>query len=403
MSENSRRARGRRYPARVRRGVSGAGRVRVVCAVLAAAITASVSVAFTPTASADQHLAGGTIITRERVPAAQLPPGAAAAERVEYVTRDQAGHIAPSSGIYWIPQGTPPPGGWKIVSWAHGTTGIGDDCAPSRTKTGSGVDAAVTAALKAGYAVTATDYAGLGTAEQTEYLGGRAAAHSVLDMIRAARWEESRLSNDWVSMGHSQGGHAALFAGHMARSYAPELRLHEVIAAAPASGIESVFSAFTPRVPSLGKGNVVGGLLLFILAGLDHARPDLHVRDHLTTEGEKYLELAHEKCSADFSEAMRAVSPGSLVARAFSDKTFTDALSDYMSVPTNGWKVPIRIDHGLLDPVVPYALSMALVHRLRAAGADVSFVTHTRADHTSVVTQSLDDELRTVAQAFSRD
>uniref|UniRef100_UPI003899432E lipase family protein n=1 Tax=Gordonia otitidis TaxID=249058 RepID=UPI003899432E len=391
----------RRYPVRVRARRRWLG--RGVGALVTSLFCASGLFAISPHATADDLPAGGTIITRDRVPAAQLPPGAAAAERVEYVTRDQAGRIAPSSGIYWIPQGTPPPGGWKIVSWAHGTTGIGENCAPSKTKTGSGVDAAVTAALKAGYAVTATDYAGLGTAEQTEYLGGRAAAHSVLDMIRAARWEESRLSNDWVSMGHSQGGHAALFAGHMARSYAPELRLHEVIAAAPASGIESVFSAFTPRVPSLGKGNVVGGLLLFILAGLDHARPDLHVRDHLTTEGEKYLELAHEKCSGDFSEAMRAVSPGSLVARAFTDKTFTDALGDYMSIPTDGWKVPIRIDHGIFDPVVPYAFSAALVHRLRASGADVSFVTHPRADHTSVVTQSLDDEMRTVSQAFSRD
>ncbi|KNA92907.1 lipase [Gordonia sp. 852002-50395_SCH5434458] len=391
----------RRSAVRTRYGRRGLP--RGVGVLLAAVVSASASVMLAPQAAAEDLVPGGTVITRERVPAEQLPPGAAAAERVEYVTRDQTGRSAPSSGIYWIPQGTPPPGGWKIVSWAHGTTGIGDSCAPSKTKTGSGVDAAVIAALKAGYAVTATDYAGLGTAEQTEYLGGRAAAHSVLDMLRAARWEESRLSNDWVSMGHSQGGHAALWAGHMAAAYAPELRLHEVVAAAPASGIESVFSAFTPNVPSLGKGNIVGGLLLFILAGLDHARPDLNVRDHLTDTGEKYLELAHQKCSGDFSDALRSVSPGSLVARAFTDKAFTDALADYTSVPSNDWHVPIRIDHGLFDPVVPYVLSASLVRRLRSAGADVSFVTHPRADHTSVVEQSLDDEMRTIGQAFGRD
>lgn len=166
-----------RRRAAVRTRYGRRGLARGVGVLLAAVVSASASVMLAPQAAADDLVPGGTIITRERVPAEQLPPGAAAAERVEYVTRDQTGRSAPSSGIYWIPQGTPPPGGWKIVSWAHGTTGIGDACAPSKTKTGSGVDAAVIAALKAGYAVTATDYAGLGTAEQTEYLGGRAAAH----------------------------------------------------------------------------------------------------------------------------------------------------------------------------------------------------------------------------------
>jgi hypothetical protein len=35
------------------------------------------------------------------------------------------------SGAVLVPPG-PPPGGWPVVSWAHGTTESADTCAPSR-------------------------------------------------------------------------------------------------------------------------------------------------------------------------------------------------------------------------------------------------------------------------------
>ena len=41
------------------------------------------------------------------------------------------------SGALAVPKGRAPAGGWPLISWAHGTTGIADRCAPSRG-TGSG-------------------------------------------------------------------------------------------------------------------------------------------------------------------------------------------------------------------------------------------------------------------------
>ena len=31
-----------------------------------------------------------------------------------------------------VPKGKPPKGGWPVITWAHGTTGVADICAPSR-------------------------------------------------------------------------------------------------------------------------------------------------------------------------------------------------------------------------------------------------------------------------------
>ena len=46
----------------------------------------------------------------------------------------------------------------------------------------------------------------------------------MLDAVRAARKLEPRLSKRFVIAGHSQGGHAALFAASLAPSWTPELR-----------------------------------------------------------------------------------------------------------------------------------------------------------------------------------
>lgn len=377
------------------------GRCWVGRAVFAA--VALIMLAGLPAAPASATPSPGRVLSASAITGADLPSDAASGQRLTYVTRDQNNRMALSTGVFYVPKGSAPRGGWRIFSWAHGTTGIADECAPSRTRKGNDVDTAIIDALKAGYAVTATDYAGLGAAGETEYLGGRAAAHSVIDMIRAARSRDSALGTDWTSVGHSQGGHAALFAGHEAPTYAPELRLREIVALAPASGIEGVLTkSFTPHVPSLGPINVVSALYLYILSGLDHARPDLHVTDHLTADGKRYLDLARSKCNDKVSAALRSVSPGSLLDSSLGDERFTSALADYTRVPTGGYTVPIRIDHGVLDPVVPFPLTLTLVRSMQDSGTNVDLHTHIRADHTEVVAQSLPEVMRSVAVAFGR-
>src|SRR5205823_5917734 len=63
------------------------------------------------------------------------------------------------SGMVTVPRGKPPKGGWPLITWAHGTTGIADQCAPS-TDDGSqplhGINSYVAGVmrgwLKSGYA-----------------------------------------------------------------------------------------------------------------------------------------------------------------------------------------------------------------------------------------------------------
>ncbi|MEO9330457.1 alpha/beta fold hydrolase [Gordonia aurantiaca] len=374
--------------------------VVVAVTLLGVALPSALSVTPPARAAAPEN---GFVFTTEDVPAAQLPSAAAAGTRLTYATRDQRGRPAMASGVYWVPRGTPPAGGWPVVSWAHGTVGIADECAPTRHRLGDGVEAPVRAALAAGYAVTATDYAGLGSAGETDYLGGAAAAHSVIDMIRAARSVDDSLGSRWVSVGHSQGGHAALHAAHRAPGYAPELPVAGVVAIAPASSLEELFRIFGPRLPGLGALNVLSAPFLYMLSGLDHAHPDLRVADFLTDSGKRFLDRSRARCNDEVTEALRSVSPGSLVAAKFTaDHRFRDALRDYAEVPTSGYPAKVTIAHGVLDPVLPYPLSRALRSAMRRTGVDVDLKTYARANHSSVVDESLPDVMNAVREAFGR-
>jgi hypothetical protein len=74
------------------------------------------------------------------------------------------------SGTISIRPGQPPADGWPVLSWAHGTTGVADICAPSRDAPGHPshiynqlADATLNQWVKRGWVVSKTDYEGLGT------------------------------------------------------------------------------------------------------------------------------------------------------------------------------------------------------------------------------------------------
>jgi hypothetical protein len=136
------------------------------------------------------------------------------------------------SGAVSIPKGRAPKGGWPVVTFAHGTVGIADQCAPSRVSTGSAdfanyyayVQPMERSWLKRGWAVVQTDYEGLGTPGTHPYLNGPSEGRSVLDMVRAARRLDGSLSDVVAIAGHSQGGQAALSAAATAPRYTPSSR-----------------------------------------------------------------------------------------------------------------------------------------------------------------------------------
>ncbi|GAB11277.1 hypothetical protein GOARA_067_00180 [Gordonia araii NBRC 100433] len=347
--------------------------------------------------------ATGTVLAQSAVPTANLPSGAARGVKVLYATRDQRGRPAQSTGVVYYPRGAAPAGGWKVVSWAHGTIGISAKCAPSGQpgKLHDRDQPDIGAALRRGYVVTASDYIGLGSNGTAEYLGGRSVAYNVIDMVRAARRVDPAIGKRWVSLGHSQGGHAAIWAARMAPRYAPELPMLGTVAIAPANQIETLIPALQrPGVPNLGSFNAMYGFGLYLMSGLDHARPGMRILDYLTPQGRAWVARARGMCVKDLARALKHVLPGDLYRRSTDDPRFLAAVRDYAGYPATGWHGRIRIQQGLADVIVFPAGTALLSSQLRAGGADASLVTYPGADHMAVPRRSMRDTYATVAGYF---
>ena len=132
----------------------------------------------------------GTLIRAERVKDVPGVPRGATVWRILYRSRSIYGADIAVSGYVVIPSGQAPRGGFPVIAWAHGTTGVADVCAPSlfNKLEGQGpyLMPDIGAYLRARTIVAATDYQGLGTPGIHPYLLGESEGRGVLDAARAA-------------------------------------------------------------------------------------------------------------------------------------------------------------------------------------------------------------------------
>jgi acetyl esterase/lipase len=211
------------------------GRLLAVTACIAtAAPAASAQTDFYQAAASELPGRPGTLIRQE--PSTRAPLGATA-YRVLYRSTGLHGEPIAVSGTVIVPAGPQPPGGWPVVAWAHPTSGIVPICAPSLAVFKFEQIQGLRDMLRHGYVVTATDYPGLGTPGPHPYLVGVSEGRAVLDSVRAAENLVGESGAPVAFWGHSQGGQAVLYAASLAHSYAPDLHLVGVAAAAPATDI----------------------------------------------------------------------------------------------------------------------------------------------------------------------
>lgn len=164
----------------------------------------------------------------------------AEAYRVLYLSQAPSGIPRAVSGLMVVPAGPKPQGGFPVISDGHGTSGLADVCAPSKSV---GTITALLSWVPSGYIVSATDYVGLGTPGLSPYAVGKAEAFSLLDGARAALdfcdsahgFAAPVAANRIFIEGQSQGGHAALFAQQEWQKYAAEVHILGTVTFAPGS------------------------------------------------------------------------------------------------------------------------------------------------------------------------
>jgi len=132
-------------------------------------------------------------------------PAAGSAVLFDYTMEAVAGGTTTARAQLFEPAVAPPEGGYPLVVWARGTTGIANSCAPSLSFEDFSNEVPINALLASGYAVLAPDYEGFGTPAVHPYLLRASHANSVLAAIPAAHEiEGSQLTEEWALVGHSR-------------------------------------------------------------------------------------------------------------------------------------------------------------------------------------------------------
>ncbi len=316
-------------------------------------------------------------------------------ELLLYRSKDLSGKVTAVSGSVAIPKGKAPKGGWPIITYAHGTTGAADACAPTKgydkDKLTSYAFPLLKRWIKAGYAVVRTDYDGLGTPGVHQYLVGTSEGRSVLDAVRAARAFDGKLSKRYMIAGHSQGGHAALFAAAAAPKYLPELKLRGTVAFAPASHLKSQF-----QLTTLASSAPGGGL------GRDRRARPARDRQLRLQPGRAELSDAGRAGAvpADQDGLLRRAEQADLVRRPAAQRhpqvrarTCTALLNAVgESDPEHlRMKTPVRIEQGTADGTVIPAFTQQLVDEYKQNGVSVVYKTYDGVSHGGVVDAAAKD------------
>lgn len=292
-----------------------------------------------------------------------------------YHSRDFDGRDVAVSGVVVAPPGAAPPGGRPVVVWGHGSSGLADRCAPSRGGVmGTFGRDPLGGLLQQGDVVAATDYQGLGTPGLARHAIGLSAGHAVLDAARAARGLDAGASGRVVLDGHSEGGHAVLWAAELAGAYAPELQVLGVAASAPGAELAATLKTVTDRPTT-----VTSGAMYIVVAWSDAYRLPLDV---LTPAGRKAVDRVRTTCLEELAKDPEhvAVHPADLLTTPPWPALLARNTPGHAATPA-----PVLIAQGTDDEVVVPAATRALVQRLCHAGDTVELRSYRGAGHFDIL------------------
>ncbi|MDC5202886.1 lipase family protein [Acinetobacter baumannii] len=350
--------------------------------------------------------------------------GSVAAESsiLTYKMLGQSGQEVQATSLVFTPNTQPPVGGWPIVVWAHGTTGVADVCAPSKAALADSTKDLISKLLAAGYVVVAPDYEGLGTPGIHPFLNVKSEAFSITDAVVAARNYLSQrnllTSKKWVTVGHSQGGHAALGAAQYASR--AQLDYKGTVAVAPASNLGSILVdgeaqvANAPIDIKIGTYAQLDTYTALVTAGIRNTQPTFDYPQVFTPKISSIAQQAETICSGPLGQAFGAgmtqyatehngtldgytrTQPNFMAVPLV--KTFLDKDSQPLQVKVT---TPIIIYQGLADSTVPKVATDILISNATVVGTKINSYVTGNWDHGTAMSSNVDNIVGNVQTLLS--
>lgn len=340
--------------------------------------------------------------------------GSVAAESsiLTYKMLGQSGQEVQATSLVFTPNTPPPVGGWPIVVWAHGTTGVADACAPSKAALADSTKDLISKLLAAGYVVVAPDYEGLGTPGIHPFLNVKSEAFSITDAVVATRnyllQRNLLTSKKWLTVGHSQGGHAALGAAQYASR--AQLDYKGTVAVAPASNLGGILVdgeaqvANAPIDIKIATYAQLDTYTALVTAGIRNTQPAFNYSQVFTSQVSSIAAQAENLCSGPlygaFYEGM------SNYAKDHNDTLdgFTRTQPNFMAVPlvktflekdSQPLQVkvttPIIIYQGIADPTVPKLATDLLIFNATTLGTKINSYVTGNWDHGTAMSSNVDN------------
>lgn len=319
-----------------------------------------------------------------------LRPLPGKATKIMYKSTDSNGLPVAVTGTYIEPT-LPWTGGGRarpLVSFAEGTQGQGDECAPSRTletpiavRSGSlalGYEVPfIYGLLTKGIGVVVTDYVGLGTPGRLHtYVNRVDQGNAVLDAARAALKVPGASVNAQSPVGvygYSQGGGAAASAAELAPTYAPELPIKGAYAGAPPADLHSVIRG--------ADGTVLTAVIGYAINGFIESYPSLKpiLEANTNSAGLSALRTISGQCTADSIAAFAYRKTNQWSRSGLSLGTIVksipevSAVVDEQRIGRRKPNVPVLVTGGTRDDIVPHGQVKQLALDWCRLGARVDY------------------------------
>lgn len=309
------------------------------------------------------------------------------AYNVMYRSTDAKGASKLVTGTVMVPT-TGFSGARPIVSYAPGTAGLGPQCAPSKQLAAGGwyEKTNVVAALKKGWAVATTDYAGYTKGTRPTYLDGSSEGRNVLDIVKAASQVPGSglVANTKVGVwGYSQGGQAAGFAGELKPTYAPAVNLVGVAA----GGVPGDFQRTARNL----DGKPGAAFLLAGVLGLYEQYPELIPFDLVVNDaGRAATDAARGMCVFKALNEYHSTNINEFTNGDFDLEDLMAIASvkealDKQKLGTRAVPVPVYQYHGQADEFIPVDQAHDLKKAWCSRGVKVKFDLY-KSEH--IVTQT---------------
>jgi len=310
------------------------------------------------------------------------------AVRILYHSRSPNGEDVAVSGVVLVPSGTPPAGGWPVIAWAHDFIGSARQCAPSLLRN-LNKEPLLAMYVAVGYAVVASDYAGLGTSFPHAALDMRSNALDVIYSIPAARAALPRLGAKWVAAGYSQGGLVAVGVAEAGSEFGDP----NYLGAITISGVAEVQEMFEHL--SQGPSH---RMLVFLAQGIKTIFPEFRVEEMLTDKAIPLYQHIRNACEASSGPELGA---NEMLKPGWEDNRY---VKEFFTRSTPGRKPvhgPLLLISGEADPEVPSALTETVVARLCKQKDRVLFVKYPGVNASAVIGESVSEQISWIRARFA--